>query len=376
MNTTRTLAIVVNYHSAVLCLNAVQSILNSRSIGPVQVVVADNSVDVTEAAYLQQHLPESVHFQVNPENIGFGQACNAALNLYDAELILLLNPDAFLLPDCLIRMQRTLLSSSRLGAVGPQIFWDRQNGFFLPPSYLSALFWIEPLISLCSGSRARFSRLLGLLWRCYALRVWQARSPVRVFNLSGGHVLLKKEAIDAAGGLFDPRFFMYFEDTDCFQRIQSTGYRLVVEPRAEVVHYYDQCDPDHLGDKRSHIAASRQIFMEKHDRGWRHTLNRLSWLLQRMLQVSIEPDVKPIYKSPFGMSVPPWLQKGWLFEWSPNRSLIPAAGKIGSGPLMDFDEQAWHLLSPGRYYSRLGHLSFWGKRWIEICWEKQATDDQ
>jgi GT2 family glycosyltransferase len=331
-------------------------------------------MDAGEAGYLQQHLPEAVHLQVNPENIGFGQACNAALERNDAELILLLNPDAFLLADCLIRMQQTLLSSKRIGAVGPQIFWDRQNGYFLPPSYPPALFWIEPVISLCSGPRGRLSRLLSRLWRRYAVHVWQARYPVRVFNLSGGHVLLKKEAVDAAGGLFDPRFFMYFEDTDCFLRIKAAGYRLVVEPRAEVVHYYDQCGPDHLGAKRSHMAASRQIFMEKHDRGWKHGLSLLTSRLRQFLQVSIEPEVKPIYKSPFRIAVPESMQKGWLFEWSPNRSFIPAAGKFGAGPSVEFDEQAWNLLSPGRYYGRLGRLSFWGKRWIETSWEK--TDNR
>ena len=373
MNTTRTLAIVVNYHSAMLCLNAVQSILNSRSIGPVQVVVADNSMDAGEAKYLQQHLPESVHFQVNPENLGFGQACNAALEQYDAELILLLNPDAFLLPDALIRMQQTILSSKRLGAVGPQIYWDRKNGYFLPPSYPPALFWIEPVISLCSGPQGRLSRLLSGLWRRYAVHVWQARFPVNVFNLSGGHVLIKKEAVDAAGGLFDPWFFMYFEDTDCFLRIKAAGYRLVVEPRAEVVHYYDQCDPGHLGAKRSHISASRLSFMEKHDRGWKHGLCKLTSRLQQSLKVSIEPDGNPIYKSPFRMAVPPQIRDGWLFEWSPNRSFIPAAGKFGTGPYVEFDAQAWHLLSPGRYYGRLGGLSFWGKRWIETSWEKTGN---
>jgi GT2 family glycosyltransferase len=369
MNSIRTLAIVVNYHSAALCLHAVRSILDSRSVGPVQVVVADNSTNAAEADYLKTHLPDMVQLQVNAENSGFGQACNVAMEPHDAELILLLNPDAYLLPECLIRLQQTLLSSGRMGAVGPQIYWDRKNGYFLPPSYPPFLFWVEPVVSLCGGPLAWLPHLLSALWRRYAVHIWQAESPVRVSNLSGGHVLLKKQAVNAAGGLFDPRFFMYFEDTDLFLRLRSAGYRLMVDPRAEVVHYYDQCDSGHSADKRFHMIASHQLFMEKHGRGICR-LSRMATRLRKELKVSIEPEVKPIYKSPFRVSVPKQWQPGWLFEWSPNRNFIPAAGKFGTGTYVEFTVSEWELQSPGRYYGRLGSVKGWGDDLLEMGWEK------
>jgi len=372
MKTIRTLAIVVNYHSAALSLEAVRSVLSSRSLGPVQVVVADNSTDEAEAAYLRNHLPDTVVLRVNAENMGFGRACNAVADAHDAELILLLNPDARLLPDCLIRLQQTLLSSRRMGAAGPQIYWDQENGYFLPPSYPPMLLWIEPVVSI-GGPNSRPGRLLSAIWRRFAVYIWKANSPVQVTNLSGGHVLLKKEAVVTAGGLFDPRFFLYYEDTDLFVRLRNAGYRLVVEPRAEVVHLYDQCDPRRLSDKRSHMMASQRLFQEKYVTGWKRYLNRLAARFRKEMKISIEPEVKPTYGSPFRVSVPDNLAGGWLFEWSPHPNFIPAAGKFGAGAHVTFAENEWRLLSPGVYYGRLGSTTGWGGPVLEITWVKQRT---
>jgi GT2 family glycosyltransferase len=372
MKTIRTLAIVVNYHSASLSLEAVRSVLSSRSLGPVQVVVADNSTDASEAAYLRKHLPDAVVLMVSAVNMGFGRACNAVTEDHDAELILLLNPDARLLPDCLIRLQKTLLSSRRIGAVGPQIYWDQKNGYFLPPSYPPMLLWIEPILSIW-GPHSRLWRVLSTIWRRFAIYIWRVKSPVRVTNLSGGHVLLKKDAIATAGGFFDPRFFLYYEDTDLFVRLRNAGYSLVVEPRAEVLHLYDQCDQRHLAGKRSHMIASQRLFREKHVRGWKSNVNRFGIRFRKELKNAIEPEVKPTYNSPFRVIVPDQLASGWLFEWSPNPNFIPAAGKFGTGVNLVFTENEWKLLSPGVYYGRLGGVTGWGMPVVEISWEKLQT---
>ena len=305
--------------------------------------------------------------------MGFGRACNAVIEAHDAELILLLNPDARLLPGCLFRLQQTLLSSRRIGAVGPQIYWDRKNGYFLPPSYPPMLFWIEPIVSIWGGANSPLWRLLSAIWRRFAVHVWKSQSPVRVTNLSGGHVLLKKEAIADAGGLFDPRFFLYYEDTDLFLRLRNAGYRLVVEPRSEVVHFYDQCDPYHLAEKRSHMIVSRRLFQEKHINGWKSSVNRMAIRIRKETNISVEPNVKPTYNQPFKVLVPNSLAGGWLFEWSPNPNFVPAAGKFGTGNSVVFTEKEWQLLSPGLYYGRLGGVTGWGLPVVEITWEKPQT---
>ncbi len=267
----------MNYKSAALTLQAVQSVLASSTAGRVRVVVVDNSADRGEAAALAQLLPPGTERIVNEHNAGFGNACNQVYQGAREKYVLLLNPDTRLLPGALGRL-RELCEQEGVGAVGPQIYWDDNLHFLLPPSCWPLHFCLAPGLSRLHPE-ARVKRLADGLWRSYQIRVWQAEGPLPVLNLSGGHVLLKREAVERAGGLFDPRYFLYFEDTDLFLRLRKAGYRLWVEPRARVVHYYDQCGKLQWQAKRKHMRASQGMFTEKHCHGWQDRLNRLLRLL-------------------------------------------------------------------------------------------------
>lgn len=78
--------------------------------------------------------------------------------------------------------------------------------------------------------------LRSIMFRSRSIKQWRACHPFRVNALSGGHVLLKRSAVSKAGGLFDPAFFMYWEDSDLMQRLRSAGFSLYLEPRASCIH--------------------------------------------------------------------------------------------------------------------------------------------
>jgi len=360
-----TLAVIVNYKSANLTLQAVHSVLNSDSVGPVEIAVIDNSADPEEENLLRTCLPQKADLTVNRRNMGFGAACNAVYEKYDSDCILLLNPDARLLPGSLLRMQKTLFMSDRIAAVGPQIYWDDRQHFLLPPSYFPALFFLQTYLSeLSPGSVPE--KILNCFWRNYAIRVWTANTPVRVFSLSGGHCLIKRKAVEKTEYLFDPKFFLYFEDTDLFLRLRKKGYRLMVEPKAGVVHYYDQCARDEYVQKRKRMAESFEIFMKKY-------MPNSNLALKNLLKHIKYPDQKISRKNeyhlPFSVKIPEPLQKKWLFEWSPNANFLPAAGCFGKGPVMNFSSDDWNRLSPGIYYGRIGRPDrIFAKKFIQFSW--------
>jgi GT2 family glycosyltransferase len=349
----KTLAIVVNYNSALLALKAVESVLAAESLGPVDVVVTDNSDDDEEADRLRRGLPSAVRLQVNPGNIGFGRACNQALEGFEGDAVLLINPDARLLPGCLKRLQETLFSSKRRGAVSSRLFWDEARRFYLPSSYPPPSFLYQDLLETVPPESG-VAGLLSAWWRRHSIRVWGADRPIRVANLSGGMVLLKMGAVKAAGGLFDPRFFLYYEDTDLFLRMKRAGFFLVVEPRAGAVHHYDQCGQEDLARKRTLMDQSRRVFLEKHHRGWRRSAKKMIYCADRFLWHMENEAACSEFTQPFVLKTPKEIQKGWLFEVSPNPHFIPSAGCFGKGPVTAFPEACWRLLAPGRYFGRLG----------------------
>ncbi len=361
-----TLCIIINYKSAALTHRAIRSVLGSASLGPVKVVVVDNSGDSDEADMLGQGLPPQVSMLVSPENIGFGRACNLAFEQFEGENVLLINPDGRLLPGSLLRLQETLLSSKNIAAVSPQIFWDDRLKFYLPPAIPPFLFEFQSFFDTW-GPQALVSRLLSAIWRYHSIKVWRSKKPVRVNNLSGGLVLLKRESVRKAGGLFDPRFFLYFEDTDLFIRLRKAGYTLVTEPRARAVHYYDQCGSREWEWKRSLMARSKEFFLEKY-KGGKHNLSKALCHFRSPLQPDIGGPRPPDFAFPFTLEIPGHLQGGWLFEWSPNPNFIPAVGNFGEGPCVDFSEIHWSMLSPGQYFGRLGSPVKFGKYPQMVTW--------
>lgn len=362
----KTLAIIVNYKSAVLTLQAVKSVLESESLGPVSVVVVDNSSDAEESHRLKENLPSSVILRVNTHNMGFGAACNQAFEEFESDGILLINPDARLGPGCLKQLQETLFFGRNVAAVSPQLFWDDEQAFYLPPPYPTALFEFRDLLASW-GSEAWINRCISFLWRRRSIKLWRSKKPVEVSNLSGGLVLLDRAAVQKTGGLFDPRFFLYYEDTDLFVRLRNNGFRLLIEPRASAIHYYDQCGRHQWQEKRRLMEKSHVFFLEKHKKAWKNALKKL-------LEVFFRPVMGrkklsfPVFQAPFSLKVPQRLQNEWLFEWSPNPDLIPSAARFGAGPEMRFPEACWELFSPGQYFGRLGSIKGFGTPFQQFSW--------
>jgi GT2 family glycosyltransferase len=366
LSSLKTLVIIVNYKSVALTRKAAESALTSESVGPVHVVVVDNTASEGEAHRLRSELPLSVTLRINAGNRGFGVACNQAFDEFSGEGILLMNPDARLEPGCLSQLQKTLFSDRHIAAVSPQLFWDDDHTFYLPPPYPTALFEFRDLL-ISLGSRAFVNRIISLLWRKRSIKIWQSKKPVAVGNLSGGLALLKRSAVKKAGGLFDPRFFLYFEDTDLFLRLRKSGYNVLIDPKARAIHHYDQCGQDQWRTKRSLMAESYALFLEKHRNIWQSPFKRLLNGFSRPDSGAGDSNL-PVFNMPFSLKVPPALEKGWLFEWSPNPDLTPSAGRFGVGPKMDFPENCWKMLAPGKYFGRLGGLKRFVEPFQQVSW--------
>lgn len=352
-------ALLVNYHTAPLLADAVASLLAQRDINGLEIIVVDNSESDEEYASLQRLLPPSVQTLQNASNTGFAAACNSALTQASGDAILLLNPDARLQPGALARLAATLFASPRTGAVGPLTFWDDEARFALPPSTFPSL--DDYLRRAVSRLHPSLSCRYAQAFRRKAIQLWTASAPVSVKALSGGHVLLKRAAIDKAGGLFDERFFMYWEDSDLMQRLHYAGYRLFVEPAARAVHHYD-----HHPGKDAMMSRGWPLYHAKHFQGhWRARL--AEWLEHRAAPgPALPPGLQPVPGEPIRLPVPDALQVGWILEVSPALNFVPAMGRIGHGPYAEIPPECWQRFTGGRYFARLGSPNDIPE--LQCCW--------
>ncbi len=348
-------AAVVNYFSAHHTIGAVRSLLCQHPRPTVWVV--DNSGDRDEGRRLEEGLGALGfpldHLVLNRENMGFGRACNLVFEQDDTPYFLLLNPDAQLLPGALEVLCSALEEQRDLGAVGPMAYWEPSLRFMMPPNIPPS-----PLRDICLPRHSPHSLpiwLDSLYWRWNTLRYWLGKEPlIPQPDLCGGHVLLRRSAVEAVGGLFDPRFFMYFEDTDLFRRLRLGGWAMAVAREARVVHRYNQSGTtEHRSKKAAYMAESHRLFVEKHfpSRPWCLWLRKSLELLSR-IEVLRVVDIGA-YATPPPIPVDHRLKRRWLLEVSPSPSMIPLIGRLGEGEVAEWHEEVLESLVPGIYYLRV-----------------------
>lgn len=333
--------IIVNYYSAAQTERAVGSVLEGG--GEKEIIVVDNSCSFKERTALDQ-MQERLGFSliINEENVGFAKACNQAFSRSKGDYIFLLNPDAFVAPSCLHSLKDFLENTPSAGAASPQVYWDDGMNYSFPRYSIFSPFQ-DLCMKLSSLSRV-FAAFYSLHERSKNVSLWKSAVPVKVMNLHGGAVMIRRSAAEEAGGLFDERFFLFFEDTDLFFRMRRKAYDLYIIPIAKAVHNYS-----HGKSKLEYMAETRRLYYEKH---FRHNI-----LLKA---VSFMPDNRSkksyrfegLWNRPPSFHVPEAFQGGYLFEWSPSPVFMPAIGYFGNGETFRLPQQLWDLLGEGEYYSR------------------------
>ena len=338
-------AVLVNYRDAAEIVAAVASVLADAP--GIEVRVVDNSDDDAQWALLRSLLPPAVHCHRAIGNVGFGRGCNLAVQASSADCFFLVNPDVRLVKGCTAALVDVLARDATLGAVAPRQFLDAALQWRLPPSWLPTAVraWATERARREPTIRDRVRRATG----AEALRSWQARlDPLRQRALSGGAVMLHRRVLDVKGDLFDPRFFMYFEDSDLCMRLRRQGWRMAMAPEAQAVHAWRNAP-----HKQGMMEDGAAIYFAKHYAGdrWLHKAHQL----QHMPPGSQGDLEQPGQRTTDGIAleVPTALQQGWVLELSPDPLRQICVGHLGTGALAFASYQTLAHFGEGAVFVRL-----------------------
>ena len=226
--------LIVNYNSWRVCVDAVESFLAHAPTTadgaplPAEIVVVDNASPVRDAAAeaeLERLLARG-HGRLirHDENGGYAKGMNLALEHARGDWILVSNPDVLFLPGTVDGLLRLMERDPTVGTAAPEGYLDHGLQCRLPPNILPTLadLWGTTMVPLRRASMARYSRRRT----AEALRVWEAEGTVDLAMLSGCLFLMRRSDIERIG-FFDPRFPLYYEDTDLSVRIRRAGLRIV-----------------------------------------------------------------------------------------------------------------------------------------------------
>ncbi len=348
---------IVNYFSAAdvrRCLGQ----LGAWGHGTVWLI--DNSQDAAELASLRECTQSLswVRLIDAGANLGFGRACNLAFARSTAPLFLLLNPDARVAPADLLALAQAMHDDPRLAAASPRIYWNEARTFLLPQAFAQTP-WTA--IGQALGSRSRgLTRWVADRYLAAQRQRMASSSPFEADFLAGAVMMLRRDAVQSAGGLFDPDYFMFFEDSDLSLRLRRAGWRLAIVPAASAVHEYR-----HKPFKADMMAHSRSQYYRKRY-AWFH---RMSGGLARVDRLA-----RPVPVGRWFETLPSpcrtlaeftcATRAAGVIAFSPSLLMMPAIFRPPGEPARPFNELEWALLEPAAYVTLLRLAGEAAARWV------------
>jgi GT2 family glycosyltransferase len=252
--------IVVNYNTAFMTRQCIDSVLSASAGLDVEVIVVDNGSQDGSQTSLPQAFP-GIHMILNRQNRGFAGANNDALRVATGEFILLLNSDTIVEQDALRGMVEFLARHPRAGAVGVQLI-DRhgspQTSFARFHSALTVLIALFPVPAL----------LPQALRRRYGPHVQPTGgAPFPVDYASGAALMTRRVTIQEVG-LLDEDYFMYSEEMDWCWRMWRHGWRVYGLPHLRIIHLGGGSSTGQAEWRTRQLAMSRALFLRKNRSRW------------------------------------------------------------------------------------------------------------
>ncbi len=230
--------VIVNFKSKGLTLNCLKSI-EEADFGTLthEVIVVDNNSGDQLAEIIAWQYPSVTYIQ-SPVNRGMGAGNNIGLRRAQGTYVIIMNPDTLAFKDTFLQLYTFMETHPMVGIVGPCQFNPDKT--------------IQP-------SRYRFPRVLTLLYRrtflgrfsfakkaidYFLLRDQPFDQTIEVDWLLGSCLCFRAQALKQVG-LFDERFFLYFEDTDLCRRFWQNHWQVVYYPGAKIIHNHNRASAEH-----------------------------------------------------------------------------------------------------------------------------------
>ena len=235
--------LTVNYRSADQLFGLSKSLRLHAGGLPVELVITNNSPAESLAGVGG---PPLTVIHRDARNVGFAAGINVAYQASHGEVLMITNPDVRVTAGALCKAVDYLSAHPEVGVVLPLLLYPSGE---VQLSVRRFYTWPVALYARCP------LRAIGLrpgFFRRYLCEDLDRSRPTPVDWGLGGAMFLRRRDCDRAG-VFDERFFMYFEDVDLCYRMWRRGRPVMYCPHIECIH--------------EHRRSSRNPFTLH---GWRH----------------------------------------------------------------------------------------------------------
>lgn len=221
--------IIVNYNTSKLLKDCLVTLFDKTTELDFEVIVVDNASKDNSCEMVKTEFPQ-VNLIENQQNLGFGVGNNIGIKHAKGKYVFLLNSDCELKNNAIKIIFDFMQNNPECGAAGGCLFntADEHNAEFGRQYPLSEWIIVRSFLKFLFPQKYKY------------LREYQANfdrtKPNEVGFITGADLMIKKSVLDEVG-LFNPKFFLYFEETELQWRIKKAGYKIFLVPDSEIYHY-------------------------------------------------------------------------------------------------------------------------------------------
>lgn len=260
--------LTVNYYSTNLLQKLISS-LKSNPNGEYKIVVVNNSPQDNS---INQIKGESILIIESGNNIGFGNACNLGLEwIYNQDnqaIVWIINPDAYLPDNSWKQAQIFLDSYPELSIIGNIIYTPNGEIWFAGGRFIP------------TTGAILTQDLLSKTDRAYVNCDWVSGCSF-IINFSN--------FLECP--LFDPRYFLYYEDFDFCRRYAQQGHLVGVTKCFSVLHEPSSITNRNISLKFKHSTYSYLLTLEKYTNIWVFLLRFAKLMIHAIILILIKPKV-------------------------------------------------------------------------------------
>ncbi len=216
--------IIVNYNTCDVTKNCINSIFEyTKDVNFEVILVDNNSQDESKSQFSED---KRINYIYLTSNLGFGKANNVGYEQAKGKYLFLLNSDTLLRSNAVKEfydyMETCPNNIACIGTILVDVEGHTMTSFGRFPNFWTGITW--------------FTILGPILHKLKLIKENHYQNDYKYVDYVSGADIFLKKSIAIEFGLFDPDFFMYFEETEMQYRFTQKGYKNLIYDKPNIIH--------------------------------------------------------------------------------------------------------------------------------------------